>query len=120
MDQDLSSVFKALGHPVRLEIVRRLIQQVHHCCQLSNNEQCCLEEPVCEFGGLVDDLELNKATLSNHLKDLRYAGLIDTVRDGRNVSIQANPERLRQVQQFFELEIDQKTEKWMKANAAGY
>lgn len=120
MDKDLSNVFKALGHPVRLEIVRRLIQQVHHCCELNNNEKCQLEEPVCEFGGLVDDLELNKATLSNHLKELRYAGLIDTVKDGRKVSIQVNPERIRQVQAFFELEIDKQTEKWMKANAAGY
>lgn len=119
MDKDLSIVFKALGHPVRLEIIRRLMNRTHHCCKVNQEEQCTFEEPVCQFSDLADGLDLNKATLSNHLKELRYAGLIETVKDGRQVSIQVNPERIKQIREFFSMELDKKTEKWLEGNVTG-
>lgn len=114
MNKDLSTAFKALGHPVRLEIMRRLMNRVHHCCEVNKGDQCTFEEPLCQFADLADGLGLNKATLSNHLKELRYAGLIETVKDGRQVSIQVNPERIRQLQKFFSMDLDDKTEQWLE------
>jgi DNA-binding transcriptional ArsR family regulator len=56
---------KALGHPVRLAIVRALAEE--SCC-------CCAD--VCSR------LPLAQSTVSQHLKVLKEAGLISFRRDG--------------------------------------
>lgn len=59
-DQErLTQMMKALGHPARMQIVRYLA-----------------ENPQCITGDLVDALPLAQATVSQHLKVLRDAGLI--------------------------------------------
>ena len=55
----LARVFKALGNPIRLEILRRLVE-----C-----DRC-----IC--GDLVAALPLAQSTVSQHLKVLKEAGLI--------------------------------------------
>jgi ArsR family transcriptional regulator len=58
-EQRLVELFRALGHPARIRIVRLLAQR----------ESC-----VC--GELVDELPLAQATVSQHLKVLKDAGVI--------------------------------------------
>ena len=58
-DERLVELFRALGHPARLRIVR----------QLAERESC-----IC--GELVDELPLAQATVSQHLKVLKTAGII--------------------------------------------
>ena len=58
-DQDLVKLFRALGHPARLRILRLLMQR-----------QAC----IC--GEVVNDLPLAQATVSQHLRVLKEAGLI--------------------------------------------
>jgi ArsR family transcriptional regulator len=58
-DERLVEVFRALGHPARIRIVRVLMQR----------DRC-----VC--GELVDELPLAQATVSQHLKVLKEAGII--------------------------------------------
>ena len=58
-DQSLVSIFRALGHPARLRILRLL-----------------MERQVCICGEVVDELPLAQATVSQHLKVLKEAGLI--------------------------------------------
>lgn len=113
MNEDLSKVFKALGHPRRLQIVQRLIDHIHTCCELNQQENCCLKEPTCDFSDLTKELDINKSTLSLDLKELRYAGLIQTIKEGRTVSIQVNPELLEQLKSFFEVSIDKNTQRRM-------
>ena len=55
----LMHMMKALGHPARMQIVRYLS-----------------ENPQCITGDIVDALPLAQATVSQHLKVLRDAGLI--------------------------------------------
>ncbi len=55
----LARMMKALGHPARWQIVRFLS-----------------ENPQCITGDIVDVLPLAQATVSQHLKVLREAGLI--------------------------------------------
>ncbi len=55
----LTQMMKALGHPARMQIMR----------YLSDNPQCFT-------GDIVDVLPLAQATVSQHLKVLRDAGLI--------------------------------------------
>lgn len=51
---------KAMSHPVRIYILRKL----------SGMNSCCYS------GDLVDELPVGRSTLSQHLKELKYAGLI--------------------------------------------
>lgn len=55
----LAKMMKALGHPARMQIVRYLS-----------------ENPQCFTGDIVEVLPLAQATVSQHLKVLRDAGLI--------------------------------------------
>lgn len=64
-DEATADRLKALGHPVRLAIVKALAE---HCCR------CCAD--VCER------LPLAQSTVSQHLKVLRDAGLITCRREG--------------------------------------
>jgi DNA-binding transcriptional ArsR family regulator len=56
----LANVAKALSHPVRIYILQKL----------SKMDSCCYS------GDLVDELPVGRSTLSQHLKELKYAGLI--------------------------------------------
>jgi ArsR family transcriptional regulator len=58
-DEDMVRMFRALGHPARLSIVRILMER----------RQC-----VC--GDLVEELPLAQATVSQHLKVLKEAGIV--------------------------------------------
>jgi DNA-binding transcriptional ArsR family regulator len=54
-----AELYKALGHPARIAIIEFLI-----------NENSC----VC--GDIVDNLPLSQSTISQHLKELKNAGII--------------------------------------------
>jgi ArsR family transcriptional regulator len=56
----LARVAKALSHPVRIYILQKL----------SKMNSCCYS------GNLVEELPVGRSTLSQHLKELKYAGLI--------------------------------------------
>jgi predicted transcriptional regulator len=56
----MAEIAKALSHPVRVHIVKKL----------SKMDSCCYS------GDLVEELPIGRSTLSQHLKELKYAGLI--------------------------------------------
>ena len=64
-EQDLSNFAKAMAHPARIAILKLLAQR---------NECICWE--------LVELLPLAQSTVSQHLKELKTAGLIDGSIDG--------------------------------------
>ena len=64
-EQDLAEFAKALAHPARIAILKVLAQ---------HNECIC--------GEIVDVLPLAQSTVSQHLKELKNAGLIDGSIDG--------------------------------------
>lgn len=64
----LANVFKALGHPARIAIVHTLIKQ-----------------NSCACGDIVDDLPLSQSTVSQHLVELKNAGLIKGTISGPSV-----------------------------------
>lgn len=114
MSQSLDVAFKALGHPKRLAILTRLIRRVHTCCAANEEGECSLEEPTCDFGALQEDVGISKSSLSLHLKELRHAGLVESIKNGRKVSLQINPNRLEELRDFFEVSIDQQTKQLME------
>lgn len=56
----LARLAKALSHPVRIYIIQKLIKM----------DACCYS------GDLVEELPVGRSTLSQHLKELKYVGLI--------------------------------------------
>lgn len=77
VDEEVALVAKALGHPVRVQILRLLLER-HEC--------------VC--GEIVDLLPLAQSTVSQHLRVLRDAGLIYGETNGSRVCYCADPMRL--------------------------
>ncbi|MDD3741698.1 MAG: ArsR family transcriptional regulator [Bacteroidales bacterium] len=57
---EIAKITKALSHPVRVYIIKKLAG-MHSCCY---------------SGDLVDEIPVGRSTLSQHLKELKYAGLI--------------------------------------------
>jgi len=76
-DRRLAQHLKALAHPARLAIVRLLAER---------------DECVC--GEIVDDLPLAQSTVSQHLKALTEAGLVQGTIDGRRTCYCLDPEAL--------------------------
>ena len=65
---ELAALAKALGHPARIAILQFLATR-----------QAC----IC--GDIVDELPLSQSTVSQHLKELKQAGLIKGNIDGPSV-----------------------------------
>ncbi len=64
----LSIIFKALGHPARIAILEYLLQQNSCICN-----------------DLVNVLPLSQSTISQHLKELKNAGLIKGSIEGNSI-----------------------------------
>jgi len=79
-DLEIALLAKALGNPVRVRILRML-----------------LGRDACYCGQIVDELPLAQATVSQHLKVLKDAGLVRGEIEGPRVCYCANRERLRQL-----------------------
>jgi ArsR family transcriptional regulator len=69
-----STKLKALGHPVRLGIALRLAEEGGTC--------------ACDFAEI---FEVSQPTVSQHLKVLREAGLVQTRRDGTQIYYSLDP-----------------------------
>src|SRR5438105_15919343 len=74
----MASIAKALGDPIRLQLVDVLRKHAGKVC-------------VCELVPLFD---LSQPTVSHHLKVLRHAGIVDSERRGLWAYYFVNPEAL--------------------------
>ena len=102
MDSDLTDAFKALGNPHRLAIMRRLLKDALSCSHAERPDECDLDPTCCGFADLADDLDIGKATVSHHLKELRQAGLIERMKEGRRVYVRANTDRIEELRRFLD------------------
>lgn len=81
-DETLAVMTKALGHPARVRIVRLLA-----------------ERQACVTGDLVAELPLAQSTISEHLRILREAGLIQGEIEGPRTSYCLNRARFALLRQ---------------------
>ena len=79
-DGDLATLAKALGHPARVRIMRLL-----------------LVRDSCFCGEIVEQLPLSQATVSQHLKVLKEAGLIEGEIEGPRTCYYASRKRLAEL-----------------------
>jgi predicted transcriptional regulator len=81
---DIAIMAKALAHPARIAILQYLVKK-----------------NACVCGDLVNELGLAQATTSQHLKELKTAGLIQGAIEGASVCYCINPKVWKQYQQLF-------------------
>lgn len=93
VEQEVAVLAKALGHPARVRIIRLL-----------------LSHDACYCGQLVDQLDLAQATVSQHLKVLRDAGLIVGDIEGLRTCYCASRTRLDELHELVGLMLDQAVE----------
>jgi DNA-binding transcriptional ArsR family regulator len=78
-DEDLAAVLRALAHPVRLSILRILAEKQQNQC-------CCTDVTQC--------LPLAQSTVSQHIKVLLDAGLIERQAKGTRNCYSLRTDRL--------------------------
>jgi ArsR family transcriptional regulator, arsenate/arsenite/antimonite-responsive transcriptional repressor len=84
-DRELGSLAKALGHPTRVAILRFLCQRGGCIC-----------------GTIVDQLPFAQATVSQHLKVLKEAGLLQGTIDGPRVCYCPDSEALARLKTLID------------------
>ena len=79
-DADLAAFAKAIGHPVRVRILRMLARKEGRTCS-----------------HIVDELPLAQSTVSEHLRILRSAGLVQANEKGLRVGYCIVPSALQRL-----------------------
>ncbi|HUX56416.1 MAG TPA: metalloregulator ArsR/SmtB family transcription factor [Bacteroidales bacterium] len=83
--QELARFAKVISHPARLAILKYLA-----------------ETKTCISGDISDYLPLSRTTVSQHLKELRNAGLIQGEIDGLKINYCLNISKVEQFYKIFE------------------
>jgi len=82
--QDISTMAKFLAHPARLAIIRYLA-----------NSNTCIS------GDITSEIPLSRTTVSQHLQELKKAGIIQGEVDGVKVCYCLNPKKLLEIKKLF-------------------
>ncbi len=85
----LSTIFKALGHPARLAIIDYLLK-VNKC--------------ICS--DIVNELPLAQPTISQHLKELKNAGIIKGSIEGNTICYCLDSTNIEKIKIYTELIIN--------------
>jgi ArsR family transcriptional regulator len=83
---ELATLTKALGHPARVAIIEH-IMKVNSC--------------IC--GDIVNELPLSQPTVSNHLKELKNAGLIKGSIEGNTICYCIDEIGFEKFKSFFQI-----------------
>jgi DNA-binding transcriptional ArsR family regulator len=82
--QQIARYAKAMGHPIRMNIL-----------ELLSKQSCCYS------GDLSEILPIAKSTLSQHLKELKKAGLIQGEIEAPKIKYCLNRENWKEAQELF-------------------
>ncbi|HEX4887803.1 MAG TPA: metalloregulator ArsR/SmtB family transcription factor [Luteibaculaceae bacterium] len=85
-NQTLANRFKALGHPTRLAIVQYLLKVNHAHC-----------------GEIVKVMPVSQSTVSQHLKELKTAGILQSREEGTAVDYFIKTDTLRDLNRYLSL-----------------
>jgi len=79
---ELANLMKAMAHPARIAIIEFL-----------------LKTDACICGDIVNELPLSQPTVSQHLRELKNAGIIQGNVEGNAICYCLNPETFSKIQQ---------------------
>ncbi len=80
----IANMAKSLGHPARIAIIEFLMRS-----------------PKCICGDIVNELPLAQATVSQHLRELRQAGLIKGSVEGNSICYCIDESAVAELQEYF-------------------
>ena len=80
----MATLAKALGHPARIAIIEYLV-----------------EVNTCICGDIVNELPLAQPTVSQHLKELKNAGLLKGTIEGNSVCYCIDDQAISKIQDYF-------------------
>jgi len=80
----IATIAKALGHPARIAIIEYLVKV-----------------DTCICGDIVNELPLAQPTVSQHLKELKNAGLIKGEVDGNSVCYCIDEKAIARIEDYF-------------------
>lgn len=80
----IATLIKALAHPARIAIIEYLIKV-----------------DTCICGDIVNELPLAQPTISQHLKELKNAGLIKGNVEGNSICYCINEKAIEKLQNYF-------------------
>ena len=81
----IATLAKALGHPARIAIMEYLIKV-----------------DTCICGDIVNELPLAQPTISQHLKELKNAGLIKGAIEGNSICYCIDAKAIQKLQNYFD------------------
>jgi DNA-binding transcriptional ArsR family regulator len=81
---DIAVMAKAIAHPARVAILQYLVKK-----------------NACVTGNLIDQLGLAQPTISQHLKELKNAGIIQGTVEGTSICYCINPKVWKQYKDMF-------------------
>ncbi len=81
---ELATLFKAMSHPARIAIVDYL-----------------LKVDSCICGDIVNELPLAQPTISQHLKELKNANIIQGTIEGTAICYCINPDTMAKIESHF-------------------
>jgi len=84
-----AALFKALGHPARVAILEYLLK---------------VDDCIC--GDIVNELPLSQPTISQHLKELKTAGLIKGNIDGNAICYCIDEKSVTKVKEYLSIIAD--------------
>lgn len=87
--QSLAGFCKTLSHPARLMILQYLAQQ-----------------KVCISGDITNEIPLSRTTVSQHLKELKEAGLIQGTVEGLKINYCLKPDGIKRLRKALNNYLD--------------
>ena len=88
--QEIADYFRVLSNPARIAILQHIIDQ-----------------KACICSDLVDEIGLAQATISQYLKEIKDAGIIQGSVEGKSICYCINPDKWKEVQDLFNAFFDQ-------------
>jgi ArsR family transcriptional regulator len=87
-DEMIVKLFKAMGHPIRYEIVKFLIDEPKCVCKLNEN------------------VKFSQSNLSQHLRILKEAGILKSEKRGLNIFYRVSSPEIKELIKSAESLVD--------------
>lgn len=82
---EIASILKALGHPARIAIIEYI-----------------MKKDSCICGDIVNELPLSQPTISQHLKELKSAGIIQGNIEGNSICYCINWKTVARIEAYIQ------------------